>query len=411
MATPVFAAAPRLAGSASSLWVPSVLKNRHIFTRDQFKFINLFGSPDIQGDDQGMGNNSVKSAGGGLIRSEVDYSMNPKSYDFNKLPTSFTGTAATSQPTTAGSSFQIAFANVNGMKKYDLLKNRVTKQVASVSSISSLTATLYPVSGGAAGDGLDAYGATDTWDKVGSAYPDGATVNDGFRQDPAVNQNWMQFHVNEVSKGILADKLKLFPMQDNSFESDRMTAQINHNQARELAMLFGVAPSAGSITIGSEQIYLQNGLEGLSTLSLDVGGNVTWDEMKLVIMPYIQQAGGGDAHLFGGNGVLSSVYGFTEDKLVTSMDEKVFGVETNAVRTPMGKLILHGSQPFQQQEGRAVAFKPENLVRRFLPNLDTVYMKGLANNSVLKDVEAWLTCETLLAQNPDSIIWLTNWLN
>lgn len=411
MANATFAAAPRLAGSASSLWVPSVLKTRHIFTRDQFRFINLFGSPDVQGDDQGMSNTTVKSAGGGLIRSEVDYSMNPKSYDFNKLPTFFTGTAATSQPTVAGATFQITFGNVNGLKKYDLIKNRTTKQVAVVNSVSSLTATAYPVSGGAAGDGLDAYGATDVWDKVGSAYPDGATVGNGYRQDPAVNQNWMQFHVNEISKGILADKLKLFPVQDNSFESDRMTAQINHNQARELAMIFGVAPAAGSITVGGDQIYLQNGLEGLSTLSLDVGGNVTWDEYKLVIMPFIQQAGGGDVHMLHGNTIASSVYGFVEDKLITSMDEKIFGVETNALRTPMGKTILHPSQVFQQQEGRAVCFKPENLVRRFLPNLDTVYMKGLANNNVLQDTEAYLTCETLLAQNPDSIVWLTNWLN
>lgn len=409
MATPTFAAAPRLAGSASSLWVPSVLKNRHIFTRDQFPFINLFGSPDVQGDDQGMGNTSVKSAGGGLIRSEVDYSMNPKSYDFTKASTFFTTSSAVGAGT-AGSTCALVLTGVTGLKKYDLLKNRTTKAVLVVNSVSSLTATCYPVSGGVAGDGVDAWSSGDIYDKVGSAYPDGATVNNGFRQDPAVNQNWMQFHVNEVSKGILADKLKLFPMQDNSFESDRMTAQIMHNQARELAMLFGVAPAAGSITAGGDQIYLQNGLEGLSTLALDVGGTVTWDELKLVIMPYVQQAGGGDAHMMGGNTAMSSIYGFTEEKLITQMDTKEYGVETQAIRTPMGKLILHMSQPFQQQEGRAVCFKPQNLVRRFLPNLDTVYMKGLANNNVLQDTEAWLTCETLLPQNPDSIIWLTNWL-
>lgn len=410
MANATFAAAPRLAGSASSLWVPSVLKNRHIFSRDQFAFINLFGSPDIQGDDQGMGNNGLKSAGGGLIRSEVDYSMNPKSYDFNKMPTNFTASTSVAAGT-AGATSALVLNAVTGIKKYDLLKNRTTKAVLLVSSVTSLTATCYPVAGGAAGDGVDAWTAGDVFDKVGSAYPDGATVNNGHRQDPAVNQNWMQFHVNEISKGILADKLKLFPMQDNSFESDRMTAQLMHNQARELAMLFGVSPTAGSITAGGDQVYLQNGLEGLSTLSLDVGGSVTWDELKLVIMPYIQQAGGGEAHLMGGNSVISGIYGFTEEKLITQMDTKEFGVETQAIKTPMGKLVIHGSQPFQQQEGRAVVFKPQNLVRRFLPNLDTVYMKGLANNNVLQDTEAWLTCETLLPQNPDSIVWLTNWLN
>jgi hypothetical protein len=410
MATPTFAAAPRLAGSASSLWVPSVLKNRHIFTRDQFRFINMFGSPDVQGDDQGMSNTTVKSAGGGLIRSEVDYSMNPKSYDFTKLPTNFTATTTVAAGT-AGSTSALVLDQVKGLKKYDLLKNRATKAVLVVNSVSSLTATCYPVSGGLAGDGVDGWTAGDVFDKNGSAYPDGATVGNGFRQDAASNSNWMQFHVNEISKGILADKLKLFPMQDNAFESDRMTAQINHNQARELACLFGVAPAAGSITAGGDQIYLMNGLEGLSTLSLDVGGTVTWDELKLVIMPYIQQAGGGDVHMMHGNTIASSIYGFTEEKLVTSMDEKVFGVETNALKTPMGKMVLHPSQPFQQQEGRAVCFKPENIVRRFLPNLDTVYMKGLANNSVLQDTEAYLTCETLLPQNVDSIIWLTNWLN
>lgn len=409
MPTPTFAAAPRLAGSASSLWVPSVLKNRHIFTRDQFPFINLFGNPDVQGDDQGMGNTSVKSAGGGLIKSEVDYSMNPKSYDFGKLPTNFTATTSVGAGS-VGSTSALVLDQVKGLKKYDLLKNRTTKAVLQVSSVSSLTATCYPMAGGAAGDGTDAWTTNDVWDKIGSAYPDAATVNNGFRQDPAVNSNYMQFHVNEVSKGILADKLKLFPMQDNSFETDRMSAQINHNQARELAMLFSVAPSAGSITVNGEQVYMMNGLEGLSTLSLDVGGSVTWDELKLAIMPYIQQAGGGDSHMFGGNTVMSSIYGFTEEKLITQMDTKTFGVETQAIRTPMGKLILHGSQPFQQQEGRAVVFKPQNLVRRFLPNLDAVYMKGLANNNVLQDTEAWLTAETLLPQNPDSIIWLTNWL-
>lgn len=409
MATATFASGTRLANTATSLWVPSVSKNRHIFTRDQFAFINLFGSPDIQGDDQGTGNNSLKSAGGGLIRSEVDYSMNPKAYDHNKLATNFTTTSAVAAGT-VGATSALVLSSVNGLKKYDLLKNRTTKAVLVVSSISTLTATCYPVSGGDAGDGIDAWSLGDVYDKVGSAYPDGATVNNGWTQTPALNQNWMQFHVNEVSKGILADKLKLYPMQDNAFEVDRMSAQINHNQARELAMLFGVAPSAGSITVGGDQIYLQNGLEGLSTLSLDVGGTVTWDMLKTVIMPYIQQAGGGDVHFMGGNTPMSSIYGFTEEKLVTQMDTKTFGVETQSIRTPMGKMILHGSQPFQQQEGRAVCFKPQNLTRRFLPNLDTVYMKGLANNNVFQDTEAWLTCETLLPQNPDSIVWLINWL-
>jgi len=409
MSLATFAAAPRLAGSASAQWVPSVLKNRHIFTRDQLRFLNMLGAPDVPGDQQGMGNSSIKSAGGGLIRSEVDYSMNPVSYDYNKMPTQYTPTAG-GTTSGAGATFVLPLGSVSGLKKYSQLKNRVTKAQVMVNSVSALNATCYPLSGGAAGDGTDAWSATDVWDAIGTGYPDGATVGNGFRTDPVKNQNYMHFHVNEVSKGILADKLKLFPMQDNAFETDSMVAQIQHNQDREQAFLFSVAPAAGSITVNGDQIYMMNGLEGLSTLSLDCGGSVTWDELKLVIMPYLQQAGGGDVQLMAGNTVLSSIFGFTEQKLITNMDQATFGVKTKSLQAPMGDIILHPSQPFQSREGQAVAFKPENLVRRFLPNLDTTYMKGLANNNVLQDTEAWLTCETLLAQNPDSIVFLTNWL-
>lgn len=394
--------AVRLINDASSRAVPHVLPDRHIFTQYLYPFIGGF----FDVSEPKLGPNQPKFKSPGKVARKVTHQIQPKLFDFGTMTTTFTanGTAAAVAADTDGT---IALAAVTGLKKYMLLKNKRTQAVIQVRSVSSLTVTYRAFAGGSTpGSGRDAIEANDKFDFVGSAYPDGATLQTGNYSEPTERSNYVQAHVTETDMGMFAKARKLFPDDMNGNSTDELINLIQHNEGRERAHLFG---EGNLTTIASELIHAMKGLEAWSDVEYDAGGSITIDEWRLVIAPIIFQAGGGGLKKgVAGNTVLSIFDALMDGKVMFNQPRDTYDIRLKRINAPAGDVELMGSQPMHEREGEAMFYDPDLMTGLYLEGFDTTLFEGMAQNNVLKMTNAVITVETLLVHNPESIVKVTN---
>ena len=391
--------------------VPDVLPSRFIFTQDQFPAISDFipaeAMPEI-----GPGQPTIQIPG--KIATRKTHQIQPKAYDFGVRQTEFEANAIQTS-WTAGSTSNLTLVSTSGLKPYSLLKNRTTLAVYQVASVTSGTVvTAYPIAIGQ-GDGTpgDATAAAladvavgEKFDFLGSAYPDGATLQTPYYVEPTERSNYMQFHVDEVEIGMLAKARQLFPDNENGYGMDMKTAAIHHNEGRERAFLFGESSLA---TVNGELIHTMLGLEGWCTTEHDAGGSITMDEWRTVIMPKVAEYGGqGTFKSVTGNAVMSAFDGLLEAKIETGMDQRTMGPLARTIRSSLGDVLLRGSQPMNERSGEIFIYRPETAIRMVLDGFDMKLYQDLAPNNILKDTGAWMTCETVIFHNPENITKVIN---
>jgi hypothetical protein len=396
-----FSQAVRKINDASARATPHVLPERHMFTQYLFPFISQFF--DVTDPKLGPGQQKFKTPGS--IKSVPTHQIQPKIYDFGTMATNF-ATTGTAVQATADTNATIAMAAVTGLRPYDLLRNRRSGAVIQVRSVSSLTVTYRGAFGGTVGGGLDAINAGDTYDFVGNAYPDGATLQNGNTTEPVERSNYLQPHVTETDMGWFAEKRKLFPDSMNGNDTDELANAIRHNEGRERALLFGVG---GLVTIAGELIHAMNGLETISTLEYDAGGTITMDEWRTTIAPLVFVGGGGGMRKgLAGNTVLSAFDSLLDGKVVFNSPRDKYSIRMKELEAPAGTVELMGCQPMQEREGQILFYDPDLITRLYLEGFDTVLFEGMAPNNVLKTTNALITVETILVHNPDSVYNVTN---
>lgn len=395
-----FSQAVRKINDASARAVPHVLPERHIFSQHLFPFTSqLTGGPDPK-----LGPGQQKFRGPGKIKSIPTHQIQPKVFAFGTMPTSFltTGTAVAA---TADTNSTVTLASVTGLRPYDLLRNRRTGAQIQVRSVSGLTLTYRGFAGGAGG-GLDAIAAADSYDFVGNSYPDGATLQNGNTTEPVERSNYLQAHVTETDMGWFAAKRKLYPDQMNGGDTDEMVNAMRHQEGRERAFLFG---QGGLVTIASELIMAMSGLTVLSTLEYDAGGNITMDEFRNTIAPFVFQGGGGGMRKgVAGNTVLGVFDSLMDGKVMFNEPKDEYAIRCRKLGAPAGNVEIMGSQPMNEREGEIVFYNPDTLTHLYLDGFDTVLFEGMAPENVLKTSNALISVETILEPNLDNITHITN---
>lgn len=395
-----FSQAVRKINDASARAVPHVLPERNVFTQHLFPFVSQFF--DMTPPKLGEGQSKFKTPG--MIRSIPTYQIQPKAFAFGTMATSFTATG-TAAAATADTNATVTLAAVTGLRPYDFLRNRRTGAQIQVRSVSSLTLTYRGFAGGSGG-GLDAIAIGDVFDFVGNSYPDGATTQNGNTTEPVERSNYLQAHVTETDLGWFAAKRKLYPDQMNGNDTDELVNAIRHNEGRERAFLFG---QGGLVTIASELIMAMSGLTVLSTLEYDAGGNITMDEFRNTIAPFVFQGGGGGVRKgVTGNTVLSAFDSLMDGKVVYQEPKDEYAIKCRKFDAPAGRIELLGSQPMNEREGEIVFYNPDTLTRLYLEGFDTVLFEGMAPENVLKTSNALITVETILEPNLDNITHVTN---
>lgn len=395
-----------LAQNGSAQWVPFHEKGANIVDQSRFGFINLLGGEDI--DPKGAYDTTKKRMVPALIKSERTNTMEPKIDTYVTLPVKFKADGAETG-LSSGSTAALDLDSTEGLKKYDLLRDRSTGSVVRVDSITSSTiVSVYPHAGGTSGDGSDDIADNADFDVIGSAYPDGSNFGNGLTSTPDQESNYMQFHVTEYGIGKLAEQQHRFPGENNQEATFRMNALIRHNRARENAFIFG--KKAANTSVSAEgTVYSMDGLVGLSSRTINAGGAITMDEWNLAIMPEIVKLGGsGDLRAITGYQPLATFGNIARDYIRTSQEDKVFGNLVERIRTSVGDLTLHASQPMDDRNGEIIVFNPQLLKRKYLGELNNIHVESVQTQNAIKKTNAYLTAETLLPRNKDSIVTVTN---
>lgn len=396
-----FSTTVRKINDASARAVPHVLPERHVFSQHLFPMISQF----FDVTDPKLGPGQQKFQAPGKIRSIPTHHIQPKVFAFGTMPTSFE-TDGTAVQSTADTNNSILMKAATGLRPYDLLRNRRTGATVQVRSVAGLTVTFRGFAGGVVGGGLDAIVAGDKYDFTGNAYPDGATLQTGNTTEPVERSNYLQPHVTETDLGWFAEKRKLYPDSMNGNATDELTNFIRHNEGRERAHLFG---QGGLVTIAGELIHAMNGLDTMSDLEYDAGGNITMDEWRTTIAPIVFAGGGGGMRkALGGNTVLSAFDSLMDGKVMFNDSKDEYSIRLKKLDAPAGKVELMGSQPMNEREGQILFYFPDGLTHLYLDGFDTVLFEGMNPGNALKTSNALISVETLLCPNPDEIVSITN---
>lgn len=398
--------AAQLATSSTSRIKPHVLADRFAFSGDLFPFC-AFIEPT---NPKSMGPNQQPMAipGSGKVKSMITRDINPKLYDYGTVSTQYSSGAAVAA-LTADTNANVTLATTKGLRKYSLIKNRRTGAVVQVQSVTSTTvAVVRGFAGGTGGTGLDAIEATDKFDFLNNAYPDGAQSQTGLRHDPDLRSNYLHLHVNETDLGMVGERLALFPDGSNGHEMNLMLNARQHNEGRERNFLFGELRDT-STTINSETITAMKGLDAWSDVEYDAEGTLTMDEYRIALAPVVFQAGGGGRKkALAGNTFLSVLDNLLDGKVHYDTPPEAIKVRLKTIEAAAGIVDFMSSQPMHEREGSAIFYDPDLMTRPVLEGLDMTFFQDVGPNDYLKKRDMWVTVESLLVHNPDSIVIVNN---
>ncbi len=93
---------------------------------------------------------------------------------------------------------------------------------------------------------------------------------------------------------------------------------------------------------------------------------------------------------------------WNDAKVVTSQDEGVYGSDVSEIQG-LYRHSIHVTEPMENYPGEALLFKDENLVRRFLGDLDTIFLEKVHASNTAGEVNAYVTSECLQRTDEDSV--------
>lgn len=363
-------------------------EHRHIVLPYKAAFTLLLGGKII-GKNK-MGADTVVATSSALISSKKSDSMKVRNQDFGVLPYQFTSAAAKSG-IVAGTTFTHAFSAASGAKPHDLFKNTQTGVVYYVSVVSGATLTLNIQAGG-----TDDIAVGDKFLKVGSAHPDFWTFGTGISMEPEEYYNFMQTHCNEVGEGLLSSQQAVYP-RGTGTEEDRMVMLEHHTIGRELAFIDGVRAST---TQGGETVQSADGLRSMAEIIVDCGGALMYENFRKDIETRVAKPG--QTRWMTGTLVKGIVDLWNDAKVQTTQDEGIYGSDVSEIKG-LYRHKIHVTEIMENYPGEALLFKDENLVRRFLGDLDAIWLEKVHASNTAGEVDAYVTSECLQRTDEDSV--------
>lgn len=362
--------------------------HRHIVQPYKAAFTLLLGGKII-GKNK-MGADTVMASSPALIQSRRSNSLKVRNQDIGTLPYQFTSAAANAA-IVAGTPFTHTFGSLSGVKAGDLLKSTVTSVVYYVSAMNGAVATMNVQAGG-----TDAISIGDKFVKTGNAMQDFWTFGTGISMEPEEYYNLMQTHCNEVGIGLIALQQDIYP-NGNGNEEDRMVVLEHHTVGREMAFIDGVKAST---TQGGEIVQSCDGLRSLAEIVVDCGGSLSYENFRKDIETRVAKPG--RTRWMTGTLVKGILDLWNDAKAVTAQDEGVYGSDVSEIQG-LYRHAIHVTEPMENYPGEALLFKDENLVRRFLGDLDTLFLEKVQASNTAGEVNAYVTSECLQRTDEDSV--------
>lgn len=396
--------AAQLALASPERIIPHILKDRFTFSGDAFPFTALIQATEPK---MGPGQQPMRVPGSRVIGTRMTKDIQPKVQAYGTAPSSYE-CGADLAALTADTNASLTLSTTKALKKYSTIRNRRTGATVQVQSVTSTTVVVVRGFAGGAGNlGLEAHQATDKYDYTGDIYPDGAQTQTGLRHDPDQFSNYLSLHVTEIDRGLVGERLSLYPSASNGVEENRMINGRRHNEGRERRFLFGDYRDY-SASIGGEYITAAKGLENMSTVEYDCEGVLTIDEMRMSVMPIIFSAGGGSKKMgLAGHTFLSVLDSLLDGKVVYTNPPEALNVRLKEFRSAIGAVEFMGSQPMHEREGTAMFYDPDLLIRFVVEGLDMTLFEDVGPSDRLLTRDSYITCETLLSPNPDHIAVIT----
>lgn len=387
--------ATRKYGIAASRVKPDYEPHRHIIEPYKAGFTLLYGGQII--GKNAMKKDTVMASSKALIETRKTDQLKTRNQDFGVLPYQFEA-ADTEASVTPGTTFTQGFLNTDGIKAGDILKSLTTGETYYVSAKSGLNCTLNVQAGSG-----QAITAGDRFVKTGSAMHDFWTYGTGITMEPEEYFNYIQTHVNEVGIGRLAMEQGVYP-DGNGNAEDRMVVLQHHLVGREMAALDGVKAST---TQGGETVQTSDGLRSLAEIVIDAGGSVSYDTFRKDLELRFSKPGG-DRWMVGSL-VKANTAAWLEAKVVTNQKEEIYGVDIDTVQG-IYKHKLHFTEPMENYPGEVVSFKPENIVRNVLGDLDSLFIEDVHASNTAGKVDAYVTAEDLNRTDEEALTRLTGWV-
>ena len=396
--------AAQLALASPTRIMPHVLKDRFAFSGDLLPFTALITPTEPK---MGPGQQPMRIPGSRAIGSRMTKDIQPKVQAYGTAPSSYE-CGSDLAALTADTNASLTLASTKALKKYSTIRNRRTGATVQVQSVTSTTVVVVRGFAGGSGNlGLEAHVSGDKYDYTGDIYPDGAQTQTGLRHDPDQYSNYLSLHVTETDRGLVGERLALYPSGTNGNEENLLLNARRHNEGRERRFLFGDYRDY-SATINGEYITAAKGLENMSTVEYDCEGVLTLDEMRMSVMPIIFSAGGGSKKMgLAGNTFLSVLDTLLDGKVEYSTPPEALSVRLKEFRSAVGSVEFAGSQPMHEREGTAIFYDPDLLIRFVVEGLDMVFFQDVGPGDKLLTRDSYITCETILSPNPDHIAVIT----
>lgn len=396
--------AAQLALASPTRIKPHVLPNRNIFSGDAFPFTALIQATETK---MGPGQQPFRVPGSRVIGTQMTKAIQPKIQAYGTAPSSYE-CGADLAALTADTNANLTLVTTKALRKYSTIRNRRTGATVQVQSVTSTTVVVVRAfGGGSGGSGLEAHTSTDKYDYTGDIYPDGAQNQTGLRHDPEEYSNYLGLHVTETDRGLMGERLALYPDGTNNHATNLMINARRHNEGRERRFMFGDERGYSS-SINGEYITAAKGLENMSSVEYDCEGVLTMDEMRMSVMPIIFSSGGGGRKMgLAGNTFLSVLDSLLDGKVVYTNPPEALNVRLKNFSSALGTVEFMGSQPMHEREGTAMFYDPDQLTRFVLEGLDMTFFQDVGPSDKLLTRDMYITCETILSPNPAHIAVIT----
>ncbi|OGT56695.1 MAG: hypothetical protein A3E01_00335 [Gammaproteobacteria bacterium RIFCSPHIGHO2_12_FULL_63_22] len=392
-------ATTKLAGQSSAREVRDVLPLGKIIVPGPYPFCNMIAK-------KGMGQDGKLVKVMPSIKHSFTHSDKPELYDYEVQQDQFYLQEAEAG-CSVGSSVTWDLDSVKGLVANEVLHKvdqGIHMRITSITSL-AVTGTIIVNTSGEETASADTQVAR--IEKLSPANVDGATVGDGASREPTNRQNYLQFAISSLSVGILRDKVKHYAdgeSEGSYFREEKERMLLDLYRMKEGTYIAGQRYEEGS---GSTRRYYTGGLEwwaGNTAYNNAADGLCSEDAFMDFLEDAMEAGGGTTLHFLCDAAFKRMVTKYATVKKRVTDNSKKLVTDIDEWETPVGTVVLHGSQFMNKpsRRGSAISFFPDNLEDKSLRGLGLTWMGDLNIPNVLVTKGAYLETFGLMHRNPAS---------
>lgn len=218
---------------------------------------------------------------------------------------------------------------------------------------------------------------------VGSLYPEGAVSRAARSTLEVRKHNFTQIHRTAVEMTETATETEFYTEDDWKFQIKK--SGVEHLKDLERILWFGKREEGVNVTnnpdgkpkrtTGGVFFFITTNVTNINGVLSEYDWNL-WLEQAL-------KNGSSMKYVFASPRVLSVVSGFAQSRLLTKLDDKIYGVTIHEYQSPHGLVKLIRQPLFDESvyyTGHAVALDLKNVKYRFLGSRDTKLIDGRQAN-------------------------------